>query len=86
MPTRDVSLKSGTVQGFVYKPDGVTPIAGAPVIAYYQTRSQPNVPCPLTGEPPTEPAECAVAVVTSGPDGAFRIDTVPSGELRSVVF
>ena len=84
--TRDVSLKSGTVQGFVYKPDGVTPIAGVPVIAFYQTRSQPNVPCPLTGEPPTEPAECAVAVVTSGPDGALPHRHGPIRRTSLVIF
>jgi hypothetical protein len=84
--TRDATLKTGTIQGFVYKPDGVTPIAGAPVIAFYQTRSQPGVPCPLIGDPPAEPAECAVAVVTSGPDGSFLLDKVPSGELRLYSF
>ena len=83
---RDATVHTGRIEGFVYGPDGVTPIAGAPVIAYYQSRSQPNIACPKTGEPPRDVAECAVAFVTSGPNGAFALDKVTSGEVRLYAF
>ena len=82
----NATVHNGRIEGFVYRPDGVTPIAGAPVIAYYQSRSQPNVACPKVGEPPEDVAECAVAFVTSGPGGSFALDKVTSGEVRLYAF
>src|SRR5262249_14636290 len=84
--TQTGTLTTGSIQGFVFKADGVTPIGGAPVIAYYQNRSQANVPCPATGVPPVEESECAVAVVNTGGDGSFLLDRIPSGDLRIYAF
>jgi hypothetical protein len=86
VPKRDITIKTGTIHGFVYRPDGVTPIADVPVIAYYQNRSQANVPCPKSGFPPKELPECAVAVIRSAADGAFAFEKVTAGELRLYAF
>ncbi|HEX4915743.1 MAG TPA: hypothetical protein VFV51_17415, partial [Vicinamibacterales bacterium] len=83
---REVTIKTATVAGFVYRPDGTTPIGDVPVIVYYQNRSQPNVPCPPVGSPPKEPPECAVAVVRSAADGAFLFEKVTAGALRLYAF
>jgi hypothetical protein len=77
-----ITLKMGTVTGHTFKADGVTPIAQAPVIAWYQSGSQAGIPCP--GDPP--PGECAVGVVNSDPSGAYAFSAVIAGALRLQTF
>ena len=43
---RKVTVKHGTVRGRVYREDGVTPVSGLPVFAYYYSKSQTDVSCP----------------------------------------
>ena len=83
---REITIKNGVVQGFIYQADGVTPLGDVPVIAYYQNRSQPNVPCPAVGSPPVEPPECAVGVVRSANDGTFLFEKITAGALRLYAF
>ncbi len=85
--TTGITVKTGTVTGHVVRADGVTGVSGVPVVAYYRNRSQTGVRCPLPPPPNQgEPAECAIAIVTSGVDGAFAFDTITAGELRLYTF
>ncbi|MCU1382351.1 MAG: LamG domain protein jellyroll fold domain protein [Acidobacteria bacterium] len=79
--TTQVTLKTGTITGTTLAADGVTPITGVPVIAWYQSNSQPQILCP-PGQ-----GECAVAVVNSDRlTGAYRLDGVTAGTIRLQTF
>ena len=80
------SVKRGDVRGRVLRADGVTGVSGVPAILYYKSRSQPNVPCAPPPGGRDEPAECAVAVLETGADGAFSFPAAPAGDLRVYSF
>ena len=75
-----ITLKKGTVNGFVLERDGKTPAIGVPVIAWYQSNSQPNIPCPNASP------ECPVGVTTSSTTGAYALPNLPAGSLRLQTF
>ena len=81
---KKIQVKYGEAAGTVLKPDGMSPVAGVPVIAYYQNLSQPGVQCPCM---PCEqgcciPEECPVAMVTTDTNGAYAFPSVVAGQLR----
>jgi len=73
------AIAYGRVSGHVLESDGLTPIQGVPVVAYYRSNSQEGLACPLG-------TECAVAMVTTGTDGSFFFEEVPAGDLRIYTF
>ena len=80
--TRDVTVKFGALSGHVLRADGITPVAGVPVIVWYQHLSQPGVSCPGV---PASP-ECAIAMMTSDGQGRFSFPKLTAGELRVHTF
>src|SRR5262249_31445982 len=78
--TEPITLKKGTVNGFVLERDGATPAIGVPIIAWYQSNSQPNIPCPKAAP------ECPVGVTTSSTTGAYALPNLPAGSLRLQTF
>lgn len=81
---KKISVKYGQVSGFVLRPDGATPVAGVPVIAYYQHNSQAGVTCP--GQLNPDRPECAVAMVTTDKSGAYLFPSIPAGSQRIASF
>jgi protocatechuate 3,4-dioxygenase beta subunit len=73
---RKITVKHGTIRGRVYRADGVTPVGGLPVFAYYQSLSQPGVSCPPGSNP------CPIARATTGPDGSFSFVDITAGRLQ----
>lgn len=81
---RKIQVKYGEVSGTVLRPDGMSPVAGVPVIAWYQHLSQPGVQCPCL---PCQdgcciPKECAVAMTTTDDTGGYTFPSVVAGQLR----
>ncbi len=76
---KKITVKYGQVSGVVLRPDGATPVPGMPVIAFYQSNSQPGVTCP-------KPDECAVAMVTTDKNGAYLFPSIPAGSHRIYSF
>ncbi|WP_211360494.1 carboxypeptidase regulatory-like domain-containing protein [Geobacter argillaceus] len=72
---KTITVKYGQVSGVVLRPDGATPVPGVPVIAFYQSGSQPGVTCP-------KPGECPVAMVTTDKNGAYLFPSIPAGSHR----
>ena len=77
---RKITVKHGTVRGFVLRADGVTPAPGLPVFAYYSSNSQPGVACP----PGTSP--CPIARTTTDTDGSYDFTDITAGELSITSF
>jgi 5-hydroxyisourate hydrolase-like protein (transthyretin family) len=75
-----ITIKRGTVTGFVLESDARTPARDVPVIVYYQSNSQPSIPCPKSAP------ECPVAVATTDANGAFQFPNVVAGSLRLQTF
>ena len=78
--TAQMTTRYGVVSGHVLESDGSTPIAGVPVVVYYQDNSQEGLLCPSGG------GECPVAMTTTGEDGAFFFEEIPAGNLRVYTF
>ncbi|HEY6871526.1 MAG TPA: carboxypeptidase regulatory-like domain-containing protein [Geobacteraceae bacterium] len=85
---KKVQAKYGHLSGNVLRPDGTSPVAGVPVIAYYQNNSQPGVYCPCvpTLGGCTVPTECAVAMAKSDSSGAYDFPSVVAGDLHLYSF
>jgi len=81
----DVTVQKGALTGRVLLADTLAPVPDVPVVAYYKSRSQPNVKCGQLGPGP-EPAECAVAVTRTDVDGRFAFGDLASGEYRVTSF
>jgi hypothetical protein len=84
-----VTIKFGQIAGRVMRSDNLTPVEGAPVVAYYRNRSQVGVRCPLPPPPfysASEPEECAIAIASTDAEGAFSFPKVTAGELRVYSF
>jgi 5-hydroxyisourate hydrolase-like protein (transthyretin family) len=75
-----ITIKRGNLSGFVLESDTRTPARGVPVIVYYQSNSQPSIPCPKSAP------ECPVAVATTDANGAFQFPNVVAGSLRLQTF
>lgn len=76
----EVTLKTGTITGTTLAADGIGLVRNVPVIAWYQSGSQPGILCPT-------PGECAVAVVNSDSvTGAYRMEGVTAGTIRLQTF
>lgn len=84
--TTPLAMKKGSITGRVVRSDGVTAVAGVPVVAYYKTRSQAGLPCPKRPNELFEPAECAIAVATTGDAGTFAFPSITAGEIRLNTF
>jgi hypothetical protein len=74
-----VVVKYGTLTGHVLRGDGASPVADSPVVAYYQSGSQPGVACPAGGE-------CAIAVERTDASGGFTMTKLTAGHYRLVTF
>ena len=86
--TQAITVKTATVTGRVLRSDGVTRVPGVQVVAYYASESQAGVKC---GIPPGSlslepPSECAIAITTTGDDGAFSLGKIAAGSLRLYTF
>jgi hypothetical protein len=86
---QQLTVKYATLSGHVLKSDAATAVSGAPVVAYYQSESQPGVSCPaVSGEfgEAVIPAECPVGLATTGSDGSFSVEQIPVGSYRVYAF
>ena len=81
---KKITVQYGRLSGVVLRPDGATPVAGVPVIAFYQNNGQPGVTCPRGGD--GIPPECAVAMVTTDNAGAYLFPSIPAGGHRIYSF
>jgi hypothetical protein len=87
---QQLTVKYATLSGHVLRSDAATTVSGAPVVAYYQSNSQPGVACPLRFDEVTQsletPAECPVGLGTTGSDGSFSLPQLPGGAYRIYAF
>ena len=80
-PPGQTPVTTATLTGFVLLSDSSQPVVDAPVYAYYQDNSQPNVRCPGNGV-----AECPIAAVRTDGTGRYTVTGIPSGSYRLVSF
>ncbi|MCU1382031.1 MAG: LamG domain protein jellyroll fold domain protein [Acidobacteria bacterium] len=75
-----ITVKFGTASGHVLRADSTSLVSAVPVVAYYQSNSQPGVLCP-PGQ-----SECPVGVGQTDAGGRFELLHISAGQIRLVTF
>ncbi len=84
-PPGQAPVTTATMNGLVLLSDSSAPVVDAPVYAYYQDNSQPDVRCPA-GPTGARPPECPIAAVRTSTAGQYEFLDLPSGSYRLVSF